>query len=233
MAIILSIETATNVCSTSITRDNEVVISKHDHLPNTHAKNLMLFIQKIIDESNISLNDLDAVAVSEGPGSYTGLRIGFSSAKGLCYALDIPLISVSTLKGIAFSAKQQFIKTANTENYKLIPMIDAGRMEVYTAVYDQNLITETEPHPLILNENSFKDLNDKTLIFAGNGSNKFSKIVNKSNYVFLDDINCNAKSIGLLAQEKYLLKQFTDIAYSEPFYLKQFEAKKSVVKGLH
>ncbi|MDD3739020.1 MAG: tRNA (adenosine(37)-N6)-threonylcarbamoyltransferase complex dimerization subunit type 1 TsaB [Lentimicrobiaceae bacterium] len=233
MAIILSIETATNVCSTSIIRDNEVVISKHDHLPNTHAKNLMLFIQKIIDESNISLNDLDAVAVSEGPGSYTGLRIGFSSAKGFCYALDIPLITVSTLKGIAFSAKQQFIKTGNIEDYKLIPMIDAGRMEVYTAVYNQNLITETEPHPLILNENSFENINNKTLVFAGNGCNKFSKIVSKSNYVFFDDISCNAETIGLIAQEKYRLKQFADTAYSEPFYLKQFEAKKSVVKGLH
>lgn len=233
MATILSIETATNVCSTAITHNNEIVISKQDDFPNSHAKNLMLFIQKIIDESNISLNNLDAVAVSEGPGSYTGLRIGFSSAKGLCYALDIPLITVSTLKGVAFSAKQQFIKTANIENYRLIPMIDAGRMEVYTAVYNQNLCTETEPHPLILDENSFENINDKTLIFAGNGSNKFGKIINNPNYVFFDDISCNAESIGLLAQEKYLLKQFADTAYSEPFYLKQFEAKKSVVKGLY
>ncbi|NVK83482.1 MAG: tRNA (adenosine(37)-N6)-threonylcarbamoyltransferase complex dimerization subunit type 1 TsaB [Cytophagia bacterium] len=220
MALILSIETSTTVCSVALTDGEHILAKKKLIEDKSHASHLTILIQEILNTSGKQMSDVRAVAISEGPGSYTGLRIGVSTAKGLCYALDVPLIGVSTLKAMALEAKQ-----SNEAATMFCPMIDARRMEVYTALYDAALEEQLSPCPMILDESSFHEtLSDSNVLFFGNGSDKFKSIMNSSKASFIDDLTPSAWAVGLIASEKFESGQFEDLAYFEPSYLKEFQA---------
>ncbi|MBS9767079.1 MAG: tRNA (adenosine(37)-N6)-threonylcarbamoyltransferase complex dimerization subunit type 1 TsaB [Flavobacteriaceae bacterium] len=221
MAFILNIETSTKKCSVSVSKDNEVIALQELNDGNySHSEKLHLFIQKAIDEAGISMSDLSAVAVSKGPGSYTGLRIGVSTAKGLCFALEIPLISISTLQALALQIQER--------KGVIIPLLDARRMEVYSAVFstDNQFIRETKAE--IIDENSFKEyLSEQTVYFLGDGATKCKDIILHSNAVYIDNALPSAKEMALLSYQKWKQKDFEDVAYFEPFYLKDFVVTKS------
>lgn len=221
MALILNIETATTNCSVSISKDGKTVFLKEDNNKNySHAESLHLFIDAVLKESNTTLADIDAIAVSKGPGSYTGLRIGVSAAKGLCFALNKPLISVPTLQALAHQVK--------VENGFVVSMLDARRMEVYSSIFDShyNQIRDTEAE--ILDENSFIEyLENSKVYFIGNGVEKTKEILAHPNAVFIEDKLPSANEMGLLAYNKYKISDFEDVAYFEPYYLKDFVAIKS------
>lgn len=216
MANILCLETATTNCSVALAVDGKVVALREENNQKfSHAEKLHVFINEVLDESNIKKQDLDAIAVSKGPGSYTGLRIGVSAAKGLCYALDIPLVSTLTLEVLA----QQI----NTADGYIIPLIDARRMEVYSAVFDKEKKPIRETKAEILNENSFSEYWLKNKVtFLGDGADKFKSMVTHSNVQFLDDKYPSAKDMAALAEAKYKISDTEDVAYFEPFYLKEF-----------
>ena len=220
MAYILNIETSTTNCSVSLSKNGETLVLKEDYDSNySHAERLHLFIEDVINQANIKKTDLSAVAVSKGPGSYTGLRIGVSTAKGLCYALDIPLISVSTLEALA---NQVDIKEG-----LVIPMLDARRMEVYSAVFNAegNQIRDIKAE--VLDESSFKDyLNESKVYFIGNGVAKTKPLIKNDNAVFIEDKLPSADNMSKLAYAKYKKSDIEDVAYFEPFYLKDFIALK-------
>jgi len=222
MSYILQIETATTVCSVALARDSEVVAYKQLDERNIHAEIITLFIEELITTAAIKYNDLDAIAVSCGPGSYTGLRIGVSTAKGLCFALDKPLIAVETLTAMA----QGVIDTKAYSNRLLCPMIDARRMEVYTAVFDTtgNRIMPTSAE--IIDENSFADLlKDHKILFFGDGAEKCKDVLGEnSNAMFLPGFTNSATHLTQQAFEKFNRKDFEDVAYFEPYYLKDFIA---------
>ena len=234
MALILCIETATEVCSVALFRDTKLLGSKESSVRNVHSAMLTTFIGDLIKSSNILPGDFDAIAVSMGPGSYTGLRIGVATAKGLCYALDKPLIAIPTLQamamGIGYEAK------CKMQNAKIIicPMIDARRMEVYSAVYDQQNMELREVRAEIVDEFSFQEfLADHTVIFGGAGATKCKPILgNHPNALFFDDFHASACFMNPLAANKFHQKEFENLAYFEPFYLKDFVAGKPRVKGL-
>lgn len=215
---ILNIETATKNCSVALAKNGETILCKEiSELGYSHAEKLHVFIEEICNESSIQLKDLDAIAVSKGPGSYTGLRIGVSAAKGFCYALDIPLISVDTLAVLA----SQAVSIAK-ENDLIIPMIDARRMEVYSAIFNNKLEKVREIEAQIIDENSFASI-EKTVYFIGDSSEKAKTVLTKSNFIFLDEIVYpSAKDMSAIAFQKLLNKDFEDVAYFEPFYLKDF-----------
>jgi tRNA threonylcarbamoyladenosine biosynthesis protein TsaB len=221
LALILNIETATTNCSVSISKDGKTVFLKEDNNKNySHAESLHLFIDAVLKESNTTLADIDAIAVSKGPGSYTGLRIGVSAAKGLCFALNKPLISVPTLQALAHQVK--------VENGFVVSMLDARRMEVYSSIFDShyNQIRDTEAE--ILDENSFNEYLEKGKVyFIGNGVEKTKDILAHPNAVFIEDKLPSANEMGLLAYNKYKISDFEDVAYFEPYYLKDFVAIKS------
>ncbi len=221
--MILSIETATEVCSVALTDtvSGETTSSLDFFIPKIHGSHLVPAIKQLLKLSNISSSDLSAIAISKGPGSYTGLRIGTSTAKGLCYSLDIPLISINTLKGLA---KQV---TMLDERAKLIcPMLDARRNEVYTELFNHKLDAIKPTQALILDENSFaEDLKKSEIYFFGNGANKLQKVAKNENAILINNIVPNAKTIGLLAFNKFHEKDFENLAYFEPFYLKNFIKK--------
>jgi len=221
LALILNIETATTNCSVSISKDGKTVFLKEDNNKNySHAESLHLFIDAVLNESSIILADIDAIAVSKGPGSYTGLRIGVSAAKGLCFALNKPLISVPTLQALAHQVK--------VEDGFVVSMLDARRMEVYSSIFDShyNQIRDTEAE--ILDENSFKEyLKKGKVYFIGNGVEKTKEILTHSNAIFIEDKLPSANEMGLLAYNKYKISDFEDVAYFEPYYLKDFIAIKS------
>ena len=220
MATILSIETSTSVCSASIALDKEVLMEKISYEGN-HATHLPVFIKELLDFSNEKNLKIDAVAVSEGPGSYTGLRIGVSSAKGLCYALDISLIAVDTLAAIALEATKHYLE----EDACICPMIDARRMEVYTSVFSRNLLPINSKSAKIIDENSFSDmLETSKIVFCGNGSDKCKNVLRGDNAIFLPDIVPLSRNIGEIAFDKFNRKEFENIAYFEPSYLKEFQA---------
>lgn len=220
MALILSIETATTVCSVAITNGKEVVVERKLFIDKSHANQLTLLIQEIIEETKLSMADLECIAVSEGPGSYTGLRIGISTAKGLCYALGIPLIGISTLKAMA-----REVMTNHSSDTYFCPMIDARRIEVYTALYDSTLTEIMSPHPLVLDESSFQEtLESHQLLFFGNGSDKFKSIMTSANAMFIESISPSAWAVGFLAEDRFNNQDFEDLAYFEPSYLKEFQA---------
>lgn len=223
MALILCIETATTMCSVALGRDGKVIASKELNSGYTHAENLTLFIEEALTQAKIKFSELDAVAVSKGPGSYTGLRIGVSSAKGLCYALEKPLISMSTLYSM-FTIAQRLQTTNHQLQTLFCPMLDARRMEVYCAVYDEN---GKEVRPVaaeIIDENSFAELlNEHRMIFFGDGAEKCKAILDHhDNAFFMDDVFPSARAMVALAEEKFSKKEFEDVAYFEPFYLKDF-----------
>ena len=226
MAVILNIETSTNVCSVAVTAEGMVLTHFEDFQGQNHAALLSGYIKACLDFIHEKEMTLDAVAVSIGPGSYTGLRIGLSEAKGLAYALDIPLIGIDTLQIMAVSV---MFKHDIDPEALFVPMIDARRMEVYTAVYDMALNSQLAPTPLILDETSYREWLDKgeKLIFFGNGSDKAKELLESRPGVrFIDNIHPLAVDMMALSDRAFSQKQFLDLAYSTPSYLKEFQATK-------
>jgi tRNA threonylcarbamoyladenosine biosynthesis protein TsaB len=223
MAVILSIETTTSVCSIAITTDEGLKGQFNLHVDKAHSSSLHQLIQEMSEHTGISLSSLEAIAISKGPGSYTGLRIGSSTAKGLCYALGIPLIAVNTLEAMAFGVRQFY-----TDPSYFCPMIDARRMEVYCQVIAGHGATILEVSPQIINENSFAEiLFANRVLFFGNGAAKCKSVLGMHpNAIFIDGVTTEAKYIGALANEKFSKKQFEDLAYFQPFYLKEFQTGK-------
>lgn len=222
---ILNIETSTDVCSVAVTSDGMVLCHREDFSGHNHATLLSGFIKDCLDHIASHEMKLDAVAVSIGPGSYTGLRIGLSEAKGLCYALNIPLIGIDTLKIMAV----EVMFAHDVEGDELfVPMIDARRMEVYTAVYDMSLDTLTAPTPLILAPEAFDSYiaDGRRLLIFGNGSDKARDVITAGNAVFISGIHPLATNMLPLAEQAFLRKDFLDLAYSVPLYLKEFQATK-------
>lgn len=217
MALILCIETATTNCSVALARDGEIVGLKEDYNNQySHAERLHVYIKEMLEENQLTSEDLDAVAVSKGPGSYTGLRIGVSAAKGLCFSVDIPLISVPTLTSLAHQVKQE-------EGDFIVPLLDARRMEVYTAGFDalKGEVLKTEAK--VLDKHSFEEfLNRGKVTFIGDGVPKFQAMCTHENARFLQDKLPSAKEMAALAFAKYQKEDFEDVAYFEPFYLKDF-----------
>ncbi len=227
MAILLGIETATPVCSVAVWRDNKVLALVESEGEKDHSAKVNGYIQKALAEANLSLSDLDGVVVSAGPGSYTGLRIGVSTAKGLCVALDIPLLAINTLLAMAYEGLRKHPDTQQC------PMIDARRMEVYALIQNEKreIIAETKPY--ILDESSFENFLIKKTIFMGNGMPKWKEISTNNNTFFDDEIKPSAKNIVVLGEQKFKQKLFEDIAYYEPFYLKAANAQVSKKNFLH
>lgn len=223
MALILNIETATTVCSVSLANDGRLIALKEQNGDYSHAENLTLFIEDIFKQAGKKLNETDAIAVSKGPGSYTGLRIGVSSAKGLCCALNKPLISVNTLQAMALG-----ISIKKNNEYLLCPMIDARRMEVYCALYDQNNNEIKSTSAEIIDEHSFSDiLKNNTIVFFGDGAEKCKSVLSENkNAVFIDNVFPSAKNLIELSLQSFINNDFEDVAYFEPFYLKDFVAGK-------
>jgi len=231
---ILHIETATEVCSVAVSKDNKIIFSKEETKGPSHAVLLGQFVNEAIEYLRKENIKPDAVAVSCGPGSYTGLRIGVSEAKGLCYGMDIPLIALNTLKIIAHGV---LINNAIEEDALLCPMIDARRMEVYDAIYNNQLQELRQVSADIIDENSFSEfLSEKKVVFFGNGAEKCKAVLHSHNAVFLEDIYPKASDMTLLAEEAFRNNDFVDVAYFEPFYLKEFVAttpKNKVLSGVN
>lgn len=216
MAIILCLETSTTNCSVALSVNGSIIALKEDNSKHySHAERLHVFIEQLLNENNITKTNLDAIAVSKGPGSYTGLRIGVSTAKGLCFALDIPLISIPTLEILA--------KQLQIENGLVVSMLDARRMEVYSSVYDKNIIEVRETRAEVLDQNSFMEfLNNENVYFIGNGVEKFKSICNHTNAKFIEDRMPSSNEMAVLAESKYKKSDIEDVAYFEPYYLKDF-----------
>lgn len=233
MAIIINIETATQMCSVALAKDGDILTIRELNEKNVHAEVLTNFVQELLQEATLELKDLDAVAVSSGPGSYTGLRIGVSTAKGLCYSLDIPIISVDSLQAMAQFAAIK-LEDKLSKNSLLVPMIDARRMEVYTALYNQDIEAKTKIAPHIFTEDSFvEETKEHTLILTGDGCSKSKELfAERENIEIHDEILSSSIGMVPLSEKKYNNKEFEDLAYFEPFYLKEFIAGIPRVKGL-
>jgi tRNA threonylcarbamoyladenosine biosynthesis protein TsaB len=215
MGLILNIDTAVDAASVCLAKNEEIMALVINENQKNQAGWLHLVIDEMLKKNRLTPNQLDAVAVSIGPGSYTGLRVGLATAKGLCYTLKIPLIAISTLKMIAFAAKEEAASL-------ICPMIDARRMEVFTAVYDKELKEKKPAHPLIIDENSFVDiLSSSAILFCGNGSKKLQPLISNTNATFSDSIS-NASHLAALSQICFLKKEFANLAYTEPLYIKEF-----------
>ncbi|HYG39474.1 MAG TPA: tRNA (adenosine(37)-N6)-threonylcarbamoyltransferase complex dimerization subunit type 1 TsaB [Cytophagales bacterium] len=218
MAIILSLETTTEVCSVSIHGEEMLLSYVETHISKSHSEKITLQIDQVLALSNLSIKEIDAIAVSKGPGSYTGLRVGVSTAKGLCMALEKPLLAINSLEAMALE-----VSFGLTEEMLLCPMLDARRMEVYCAMYNKDLILKSETSALILEEISFSNkLNDHKVLFFGSGAEKFKRIIKSRNAFFIDGIYPKAKFIGLLAKKSFDNQLFEDLHLFEPFYLKDF-----------
>lgn len=219
--VILHIETSTHVCSVALSEQEKCIFQQSNYDGMNHAAMLSLFLQDALDLLKESGKKLDAVAVSSGPGSYTGLRIGVSTAKGLCYGLDIPLISISTLEIMTIAAMQ---KHAPNKHDLFVPMIDARRMEVYDVIFDSNRKIIRDTAASIINENSYAELLEKSqVLFFGNGAAKCKQVITSPHAIFIDDIHPLAENMIEPALKKYQQGQFEDVAYFEPFYLKEFQ----------
>jgi len=221
--LILQLETATTMCSVALSANGELLALKEHNERNIHASEITLFIDDVMKKSEITYSQLDAIAVSKGPGSYTGLRIGVSTAKGLCFALDIPLISVDTLEAMASGFIKQHPDT--DPSTLLCPMIDARRMEVYTTLFDLNM-SQLEPvSAKVLDSETFdKYLSARPVIFFGDGADKTQALYAKSkHYRFVEFVN-SAAHLSELSMQKLMKKDFEQVAYFEPFYLKDFIA---------
>ncbi len=232
MPIILNIETATSVCSIAVSKDGKLLSLKEIVDGNSHSSVITIFIQQLMEECKLSISDIGAIAVSKGPGSYTGLRIGVSTAKGLCYSLDKPLIAINTLQAMAWGMAK--MNAGNLKNSLFCPMIDARRMEVYTAFYNYSNEEVRETSADIIDQYSYNDiLSKQQVIFAGNGSDKCKEILLAyPNASFLDGFQASAKYMISIAENKFKKSEFENTAYFEPFYLKDFVAGKPKVKGL-
>lgn len=236
MAVMLLIETATPVCSVALSNGLQLLALKESREENIHSSQINIFIREACEEAGLSLDQLDAIAVSKGPGSYTGLRIGVSTAKGLCYALDKPLVSIPTLHSMASGARAHLLETEKSFDALtlLCPMIDARRMEVYTAIYSNDLKEITATSARIIDEQSFSGLlKDHRIYFFGNGASKCLDVfTSQENACFLDDFEVSSEYMITLAEQAFLNREFEDVAYFEPYYLKDFIAGKPRVKGL-
>ena len=215
MSLILNIDTAIETASICLSEDKNVLQLSINENQKDHAAWLTVAIQKMMKNAGCELHQLNAIAVTIGPGSYTGLRVGLAAAKGLCYVLNIPLITIGTLEMMGVAAQDEPIDL-------LCPMIDARRMEVFTAVYAKNLKEVRPPHALIIDKNSFDDfLTTNTILFFGNGSKKLQTVLHHPNAVY-KNINSNASHMASLAADRLMTLQFADLAYVEPLYLKEF-----------
>lgn len=225
MPVILNIETSTNVCSVALSAEGMVLCHFEDFKGQNHAALLSGYIKRCLDWARDHEMNIEAVAVSMGPGSYTGLRIGLSEAKGLAFALGVPLIGVDTLQ--LMTAGVMFSHDVDPDDL-FVPMIDARRMEVYTAVYDMGLTPQMEPRPLILDETSYGELlaGGQRMLFFGNGSDKAREVIKVSNAVFIPDVVPLATDMIALAERDHMQRRFIDLAYSTPNYLKDFQATK-------
>jgi len=233
--LILNIDTATEYASVCICENGKMLGIEKSFEQKDHASFIQPAIKKLFEDIHQKVSAIDAIAVTGGPGSYTGLRVGLATAKGLCYALNKPLIVLNTLEVMGQAAINEFSKQhksnlqSSTTNYKpqttnflFCPMIDARRMEVFTAIYNEKLQTIATPAAVILEENTFSEYLDKgPIIFSGNGSRKFEKIMHHSNAIF-SDVQHSAANMITLGEQYFSHNQFADIAYSEPFYLKEF-----------
>ena len=217
MALILNIDTALDTASVCLANDNTILQQSINENQKEHAAWLHTAIAELLQNAGYAPKDLEAVAVSIGPGSYTGLRVGLASAKGLCYALNIPLIAISTLKLIAFAAQKE------AESGDLIcPMIDARRMEVFTALYDQELIEKAPPSAILIDATSFSEiLSAQKILFCGNGSKKLQKIISNPNAKF-SEIDAGAANLAQLSYNSFRNREFADLAYTDPTYIKEF-----------
>ncbi len=218
MAYILNIETATKNCSVALAKDGNLILCRQiAEQGYSHAEKLHVFIEEILKESNVTFPQLQAIAVSQGPGSYTGLRIGVSAAKGLCYALGIPLIAIDTLQVLARQAK--------ITSGIIVPMIDARRMEVYSAVFNSDYEKIRNVQAEIITTDSFSEI-EEMVYFIGDSSEKCKAVLARTNFVFLDDIVYpSAREMCMLSFQNFQNKNFEDLAYFEPFYLKDFMVK--------
>ena len=215
MPIILNIETATKNCSVALAKEGKTIVCKELATENfSHAEKLHVFIEQILVESDVQFSELNAIAVSQGPGSYTGLRIGVSSAKGFSYALNIPLIAVDTLQLLA--------KQINIDKGIILPMIDARRMEVFSAMYDSNYNQIRATQAEIIDESSYQEISE-TIHLVGDGIGKFTNTLTDEKFVFHNEVVYpSAKEMSALSFEKFQNSDFVDVAYFEPFYLKDF-----------
>ena len=231
--MILCLETATPVCSVALNSACCTLAMRETEGQNAHSEKITNFIREVMEEAKIDYPQLDAVAVSQGPGSYTGLRIGVSTAKGICYAADLPLMAIDTLEAMAYGMKDKLGSQIGPDDL-LIPMIDARRMEVYASVFDANLNKINDTAALVIDENSFEDLKkDHRLWLFGDGAPKLSKLFeNQPNINIIDGFKPSAAYMKVLAERALQQQQFVDVAYFEPFYLKDFIAGKPHVKGL-
>ncbi|MDF4202030.1 tRNA (adenosine(37)-N6)-threonylcarbamoyltransferase complex dimerization subunit type 1 TsaB [Maribacter sp. SA7] len=217
MGVIINLETSSTNCSVCVAKEGEILAIKELNSANySHAEKLHIFIEEVMKEASLKMEDLEAVAVSKGPGSYTGLRIGVSAAKGLCYALGIPLISISTLKSMASQ-----VKINNDE--VLIPVLDARRMEVYSSVFDAELNEIRETKAEVIDENSFKEyINSKHIHFLGSGAEKIKELFPLESITYHCDVVPSAKEMASISSDKFNASNFEDVAYFEPYYLKDF-----------
>ncbi|MFD1314178.1 tRNA (adenosine(37)-N6)-threonylcarbamoyltransferase complex dimerization subunit type 1 TsaB [Namhaeicola litoreus] len=221
MGIILNIETATKNCSVSLAKDGQMMaFLEQNEEQYSHAEKLHLLIEEVLLKAGLKFQDLDAIGVSKGPGSYTGLRIGVSAAKGLCFALDKPLIAIPTLDVLAQSAEFAGLEM-------IVPLLDARRMEVYSAVFNKSFIQIRETKAEIITEESFaEELSKGKVVFLGDGAKKVKEILTHENAYFLANSYPSAQTMCMLSEEKYKKKDFEDLAYFEPYYLKDFIAGK-------
>jgi tRNA threonylcarbamoyladenosine biosynthesis protein TsaB len=229
MALILNIETSTSVCSVALANNGQIICQKESNEEKSHAKLLTLFIDEVLKESATIFNQIDAIAVSKGPGSYTGLRIGVSVAKGLCYALGKPLIAINTLQlmcvGLVRKVKSGEIIIENTDTVVLVPMIDARRMEVYSALFTIKGEKIRDVEAEIINDNSFEELlKEKQLFCFGDGAIKAKEVIKHTSFMLVPGIYPSAQDMAELAEKAFCNKEIEDTAYFEPFYLKDFVA---------
>jgi tRNA threonylcarbamoyladenosine biosynthesis protein TsaB len=224
--MILCIETATNVCSVALIDRDRVIGIKESSIDKSHASLLSVFIEELLSEQKIKAQSLDAVAVSMGPGSYTGLRIGVSTAKGICFGAGLPLIAINTLKSMYYGAVELYSSDPEINPKTLYcPMIDARRMEVYSSLYDSKGNEIREVQAEIITEDSYMSfLEESPILFFGNGSDKCLELINHTNTVFRRDYQLSASSLAIPALYAFDKKDFADIAYFEPYYLKDFVA---------
>jgi tRNA threonylcarbamoyladenosine biosynthesis protein TsaB len=226
MSYILSLETSTTVCSVAIHEAGKLLVSREILIPQSHASKLAVLVDEVRQESKLDFKQLSAVAVASGPGSYTGLRIGVSTAKALCYALNIPLVAVETLDIMAYQVQTSRDRNQNNREF-YCPMIDARRMEVYCKVFDESLNVIQPVEAKIIDEHSFDDvMSESTLIFFGDGSSKCKEILTSPNAVFMENIFPAASMLGELAYKKFVDGVVEDVVHFEPFYLKDFLIKK-------
>ena len=224
MSLILCIETGTDICSVGLSRDGELISLRESDEGRDHARNVAIFVDELLRENDIAAEELSAVAVGMGPGSYTGLRIGVSFAKGLCYGLQIPLVAVGSLDSMVQVAREDheagIIDVDNWNDAVLCPMVDARRMEVYTQMFDTQGQPLNEVKAEIVTEESFKEWrNERQLVIFGNGAAKCREVLNDATYI---NVTPSARGLAVLAHQRLEAGQTEDIAYFEPFYLKDF-----------